>query len=114
MKRWIFGIGLATALSSPLAAQANNGIYSPSPMFSHMSAQELAAMTTKMHHVESLIEKINHTYHTQFAIAPESESMAMAHMAAANMEMAKAAMEMQEFWSVTPPVGANPAPEGGK
>ncbi|OYW00603.1 MAG: hypothetical protein B7Z58_14880 [Acidiphilium sp. 37-64-53] len=65
-------------------------------------------MHAKLNQAEQLIASINHSYDTQFAIGPKTAMMAMAHMAKANMEMAKAMMEMQEMWAGTP----SPYPTG--
>ena len=105
MKRSILALGLALAMTAPLAARAARETV-------HMTSQQVAAMHAKMSHVQTLIAEINKSYSTQFAIAPKSEAMAMAHMARANMEMSKAMMEMQVFWTATPPAPAYPTSGG--
>lgn len=82
--------GTGTALAQPAAAA---------------SQQHTAAMKADITHVNSLIAKINTTYHTDFAIAPRREREAMMHMARAEMEMAKAMMDEQ--------INFNPSPLGG-
>ena len=93
MKLWTLPLAVALAVAVPLAAQAHHPL----------TAQQRTAMQAQMSHVRTLIAEINHSYSTHFAVAPKSEAMAMAHMARANMEMAKAMMETQVFWSTTPP-----------
>lgn len=118
MKRWTVGLGATCAIwfviGGPLVARANPDAASATATGTQLSPSQMTAMHAKMAHVETLIEKINMVYHTQFALAPKMESMAMAHMAAANMEMSKAMMEMQEFWSATPPAAQYPIPRGGQ
>ena len=77
-----------------------------------MSPQEMDAMRAKLTNAERLVAEINQSYDTQFAIGPKDEMMAMHHMAMANMEMAKAMMEMQAFFTVSPSPMLYPTPQG--
>lgn len=77
----------------------------PAPANTPMTTQQAAAMSADLSHVKALISKINASYHTDFAIAPKMEHEAMMHMARAEMEMAKAVMDLQIMF--------NPSPLGG-
>ncbi|HQT59762.1 MAG: hypothetical protein B7Z59_01390 [Acidiphilium sp. 37-67-22] len=95
----IFLLGaLALAGTGTALAQQGDAATARSP-------QQTAAMKADITHVETLITKINRTYHTDFAIAPRREHEAMMHMARAEMEMAKAMMDEQ--------INFNPSPLGG-
>ena len=78
----------------------------------HMSAQQMTAMKAKLTQAENLVAEINRSYHTQFAVGPKEAMMAMHHMAMANMEMAKAMMEMQASWTASPSPMTFPTPKG--
>ncbi|GAA5265490.1 MAG: hypothetical protein ACP5M1_01695 [Acidiphilium sp.] len=88
------------------------------PMLAHaaphttMTPQQMTAMKAKLSNAEKLVAEINQSYGTQFAIGPKNEMMAMHHMAMANMEMSKALMEMQAFWTANPSAMLFPAPKG--
>ena len=85
----------------------------PNAMGRHpMSAQQMTAMKAKLTQAENLVAQINRSYHTQFAVGPKDAMMAMHHMAMANMEMAKAMMEMQESWTASPSPMTFPTPKG--
>ncbi len=88
------------ALAGTVTAFAQAG--APS---THLTTQQAAKMSADLNQAKSLIAKINTSYHTDFAIAPKMEHAAMMHMARAEMEMAKAVMDMQIIF--------NPSPLGG-
>ncbi|HQT84578.1 MAG: hypothetical protein B7Z58_03690 [Acidiphilium sp. 37-64-53] len=79
-----------------------------------LSPAQMTAMHAKLSQAQKLINEIDQSYGTQFAIGPKMEMMAMSHMAKANMEMAKAMMEMQEMWTGTPSPSAYPSSLGGQ
>ncbi len=108
MKTTIFALALGVATLGPLVAHAN--AMAPT----RMSPAQMTAMHAKLTQAEQLVASINRSYGTQFAIGPKEAMAAMSHMARANMEMAKAMMDMQETWSAMPPASAYPAPAGGQ
>lgn len=99
-------VGLATL--GPLAAHAQ------APVRTAMSHAQMTAMHAKLNQADQLVASINHSYGTQFAIGPKNALTAMSHMAKANMEMAKAMMDMQEMWTGNPSPSAYPVPDGGQ
>ena len=122
MKTPILALALALTTVAPIAARADTAPASMShSQMSHsqmahteMSPAQLSAMHAKLTQAEQLVASINHSYGTQFAIGPQSTMSAMSHMAAANMEMAKAMMELQETWTGSPSPSAYPISEGGQ
>jgi hypothetical protein len=104
MKMSTLALALGFATLGPLVAHADT----PAP--SAMSPAQVTAMHAKLNQAEQLVASINQSYDTQFAIGPKTAMMAMQHMARANMEMAKAMMDMQEMWGHAPspyPTGEN-------
>lgn len=87
----------ALALAGTGTAFAQPG--TPSP---HLTTQQEATMKADLHQADALIAKINRSYDTDFAIAPKMEHAAMMHMARAEMEMAKALMDMQMIGPTSP------------
>jgi hypothetical protein len=104
MKRTLLACAIALGSLAPMIAQA-------APPTT-MSPQQMTAMKAKLTNAENLIAEINRSYGTQFAVGPKAEMMAMSHMARANMEMSKAMMEMQAFWTASPSAMQFPTPKG--
>ena len=70
-----------------------------------LTPQQATTMKADLTQAQALVAKINRSYHTDFAIAPKMEHEAMMHLARAEMEMAKAIMDLQ--------INFNPSPLGG-
>ena len=98
MKTLILLGALALAGTGTAFAQQGNAA-------TRLTPQQATTMKADLTQAQSLVAKINRSYHTDFAIAPKTEHEAMMHMARAEMEMAKAIMDMQIIF--------NPSPLGG-
>jgi hypothetical protein len=107
MKLSRFALALGLVLAGSFLARADAAPPALSPA-------QMTAMHAKLSQAQKLINEIDKSYGTQFAIGPKMEMMAMSHMAKANMEMAKAMMEMQEMWTGTPSPSAYPSSLGGQ